>query len=96
MRPIDRFMGKPKSFWAAVRLLSQKVGYSQGGGIIIPSMEDMIKAFADMDIEISELQVQEGPIELAVSLLDYFAERGGSQDWDRECPRQSKQVTCLQ
>ena len=75
MRPTDRFLEKPKSFWAAVRLLSQEVGYSQGGEIIVPSMEDMVRTFADLDFETSGLQVRREPTELAVSLSDYFTER---------------------
>ena len=75
MRPIDRFLGKPKSFWAAVRLLSQEVGYSQGEEIIVPSMEDMVRTFTDLDLEISGLQVRGEPTELAVNLSDYFTER---------------------
>lgn len=75
MKPVDRFLGKPKSFWAAVRLLSQKVGYSQGEEIIIPSMEDMVEAYAGMGFELSKLQAQGEPTELAASLSDYFTER---------------------
>lgn len=75
MKPVDRFLGKPKSFWAAVRLLSQKVGYSQGEEIIVPSMEDMVEAYADMGLELSKLQAQGELTELAASLSDYFTER---------------------
>ncbi|MDE0152643.1 MAG: hypothetical protein OXN23_02090 [Gammaproteobacteria bacterium] len=55
--------------------MSQKVGYSQGEEIIVPSMEGMLEAYAEMGLELSELQDQKGPTDLAISLSDYFTER---------------------
>ena len=75
MRPIDRFLRKPKAFWASVRSLSQEVGYSKGDTIIVPTVEDMKAAFSAMNLDTSHLQVRGEPKELACDLLNYFEER---------------------
>ncbi len=38
MKPDKRFLRQPKSFWANVRSLSQKLGYTEGGQIKIPTL----------------------------------------------------------
>ena len=75
MRPINRFQKKPKSFWASVRFLSQEVGYSKRGIIIVPTMEDVKRAFSDMNLDTSHLEIQGESTELTDDLLDYFTER---------------------
>ena len=75
MRPADRFLRKPKTFWAAVRSLSQKVGYSKGDTIIVPSVDEMKNAFSVMDFDIANLEVQGQQTDLCLDLLDYFTER---------------------
>ena len=75
MRPADRFLRKPKTFWAAVRSLSQKVGYSKGDRIIVPSVDEMKNAFSVMDFDIANLEVQGQQTDLCLDLLDYFTER---------------------
>ena len=75
MRPIDRFLNKPKSFWASVRSLSQKVGYSRGDRIIVPSVESMTEVFSNMQLDPSNLLVEGVSTQLADDLSDYFMER---------------------
>ena len=75
MRPIERFLGKPKSFWAAVRSLSQEVGYSRGGSIIVPRIEQMTEAFSRLGLDSGRVVDAGGPTRLATELLAYFAER---------------------
>lgn len=75
MKPIPRFLNKPKSFWASVRSLSQKVGYSKKGVIVVPTVAQMVAAFENLGLD-SQSLVREGkPTQLATDLLDYFTER---------------------
>jgi len=68
MRPIDKFLHKPKSFWASVRSLSQQVGYSKGNTIIIPSIEQMTKAFTDLNLDSKIIFNNDQPTDLANDL----------------------------
>ena len=75
MKPIPRFLNKPKSFWASVRSLSQKVGYSKKGRIVIPTVAQMAGAFRTLGLDPNSLINNGQPTELATDLLDYFTER---------------------
>lgn len=75
MKPIPRFLNKPESFWASVRSLSQKVGYSKRGTIVIPTVVQMSKAFENLGLDPKSLILEGKPTPLAVDLLDYFTER---------------------
>ena len=75
MRPIGRFLRKPKSFWASVRSLSQKIGYSKEDTIIIPSVQRMATAFDDLGLDPARIMVGDEPTQLANELSDYFTER---------------------
>lgn len=75
MKPSTRYLNKRKSFWAAVRSISQSVGYSKKGKIIVPSQNDLEKAFRKMGMDVKHLSHQEGPTDFAQELLGYFAER---------------------
>ncbi|WP_299031860.1 hypothetical protein [uncultured Sulfitobacter sp.] len=75
MKPIPKFLNKPKSFWASVRSLSQKVGYSKKGTIIIPTIAQMVAAFENLGLDSQSLVREDQPTQLAIDLLDYFTER---------------------
>lgn len=75
MKPIPRFLNKPKSFWASVRSLSQKVGYSKKGKIVIPTIAQMVAAFEKLGLNPHSLVLDGHPTQLATDLLDYFTER---------------------
>lgn len=75
MKPIPRFLNKPKSFWASVRSLSQQVGYSKGDMIIIPKVAQMAAAFKKLGLDSERLFKDGKPTQLATDLLDYFTER---------------------
>ena len=75
MKPIGRFLRKPKSFWASVRSLSQQVGYSKGQNIIIPTPAQMAVAFLKLGLDETKMIDNEKPTPLAVELHEYFVER---------------------
>jgi hypothetical protein len=75
MKPIPRFLNKPKSFWASVRSLSQKVGYSKKGTIVIPTVRQMVSAFETLGLDSQSLVKDGEKTQLATDLLDYFSER---------------------
>ncbi|MYM00324.1 hypothetical protein GR702_21515 [Novosphingobium sp. FGD1] len=75
MKPIDKYLRKPKSFWASVRSLSQKVGYSKGDKIIIPSVKQMADAFDNLGLDSSKIFTGGHATPLAQELHEYFSAR---------------------
>ena len=75
MKPIDKFLRKPKSFWASVRSLSQKVGYSKGDTIIVPTVKQMVSAFDDLGLDSSKIFIGGHATPLAEELHEYFSAR---------------------
>lgn len=75
MKPNERFLAKPKSFWASVRSLSQFVGYSAKGRVIAPSIAQMNDAFANLGLDPATIGTANHPTQLALELRAYFEER---------------------
>lgn len=70
-RPDQRFLRKPKPFWASVRTVSQTVGYTQRGTgrIKVPGLADMQMAFHDLGLSAGVLRASDGsPTALATDL----------------------------
>lgn len=75
MKPEPRFQQQPKSFWATVRSLSEKIGYSKRGEIVIPSPKEMAQAFQDLELNPEKILKEGNPTELCLLLVDYFKYR---------------------
>lgn len=78
MRADPRFGQQPKSFWACVRSLSQHIGYSKRGEILVPTAEQMAKSFAELRLNPSAIIEDGAPTALAELLTSYFAYRAGA------------------
>lgn len=76
MIPNPQFNKLPKSFWAAVRSISQHCGYTQTGAIKIPTVEEMRAAYVTLGMNPGALDL---PLTREASvgeiLSRYFAER---------------------
>lgn len=75
MKPIPKFLNKPKSFWASVRSLSQQIGYSKRDTIIVPTVKQMAEAFTALGLDPTRIFHNGAPTDLANELHDYFKER---------------------
>ncbi len=76
MKPDKRFLRQPRSFWANVRSLSQKLGYTEGGQIKVPSLPAIVTALESLQLSASHLVNRDGkPTEFGITLQDYFAHR---------------------
>lgn len=78
MRPDQRFLRQPKHFWANVRTISQKLGYTERGQRVIkvPSLDEMREALARLGLKSDHLVGAAGkPTALGQSLHDYFTFR---------------------
>ena len=75
MKPIDKFLNQPKSFWASVRSMSQQCGYSRKGQITVPTVEKMEAAFLKLDLDPTNIFKNGNPTKLADDLIEYFQAR---------------------
>ena len=75
MKPNEKFLKKPKSFWANVRSISQVVGYSKDRKIIAPKAWQMVAAFSKLKLDGDLLTSGGSMTELAQDLEEYFEER---------------------
>ena len=84
MKPNEQFLMQPKTFWAYVRSISQKLGYTvkKGalkGSIKIPSLEEMADALIGLELDAATVRTPAGaPTELGTRLMDYFSHRAGA------------------
>jgi hypothetical protein len=78
MRPDERFLNRPKSFWAHVRTVSETVGYTarKTGQVVIPAFLQMVTALEQIGCSTGHVMDGQGrPTELGQTLLDYFEYR---------------------
>jgi hypothetical protein len=78
MRPNPRFLRQPKDFWANVRSVSQRLGYTARGTrrILVPTMRDVVEALHALDLAAGHLLRANGtPNRFGRKLLDYYAYR---------------------
>lgn len=77
MKADSAFSNMPKSFWATVRSVSQKVGYTvRGKGIVkFPTLDEITQAFSDLHLDSEIIQKDGTPTQLASDLLSYYKYR---------------------
>lgn len=78
MKPEERFLKQSKDFWAMVRTISQKLGYTVRNTkqVRVPSLESAKTALSDLGLDPSGLVDQHGNCTvMGELLLDYFSHR---------------------
>lgn len=82
MKPDNRFVGHPKSFWAHIRAISEQVGYTdrKTGGIKVPSLPEIVLALAELSGCSATSRSRGGcqPDAFRVSLAEYFRYRAAT------------------
>ena len=79
--PDDRFLTQTKDFWAHVRTLSQKLGYTQRGSgqVRVPALHECVHAMEDLDLRTDHIANDDGsPTLFGQTLLAYFQHRAGA------------------
>jgi hypothetical protein len=74
MKADPKFISKPKSFWAAIRTVGQKCGYTQRGTgqIKIPTILELEKAYGSLSLDTTKLRNTAGGISAyAEDILKY-------------------------
>ncbi len=78
MKPNSKFNNKNKSFWAAVRTISQEVGYTIRGKklIKVPAIDEIADAFDKLSLDREKIIDENGkPTQIANELIGYFEYR---------------------
>ncbi len=78
MKPEERFLRQPKSFWAMVRTISQHLGCTVRGTrqVRVPSPGEVKTALSELDLEHSQVVDENGrPTEIGELLIGYFSHR---------------------
>ena len=77
MKPNRKFFNRPKSFWAAVRTVSQEVGYTiRGQGQIkVPTVSEIKEAFESLNLAPDVIAESGNPTQLAKDLFAYYTYR---------------------
>lgn len=75
MKPNPRFLLQPKSFWANVRTISQDLGYSNKDPGIVPTIDQIDRAYAKRDLCVKHLVDASGFTPLGNLLVEYLAYR---------------------
>lgn len=77
MKADPKFATLPKPFWAAVRSVSQEIGYTVRGEnqVKIPSISDIRRAFENLRLNPEHIGNTKSSTELANTLLTYYEHR---------------------
>src|SRR4051812_43884454 len=76
MQPDSRFLQQPMIFWANVRTISQKVGYTRRGSILVPTPAEVATAYGSLDLTTHHLFDANGDVtEMGDYLFSYFQYR---------------------
>ncbi|MHB1344954.1 MAG: DUF7687 domain-containing protein [Thermoleophilia bacterium] len=78
MIPNSVFLRQPQHFWANVRLVSQKVGYTARGTgrVLVPTLAEISRALEDLGLESHHISDRTGqPTAFGETLASYFSFR---------------------
>jgi len=77
MKAESKFLNQPLEFWANVKLISQKVGYTdrKASKIKIPTIKEIQKAFFDLGLDDSKILIKGETTAFGDLLLEYFEHR---------------------
>lgn len=83
MQPNKKFENLPPEFWANIKLLNQRLGYTfrkskknPQGGFVIPTIEQIEKVFAKEGLSTKELIAKDKFTAFGKSVVDYMDYRG--------------------
>lgn len=77
MEANPKFSNLPKSFWATVKSVSQKVGYTvRGKGIVkVPTIKEIENAFIALNLDSKKIIEDGQETDLAKQLIEYYSYR---------------------
>jgi hypothetical protein len=76
MKANHKFQNLPLEFWSNVKLISQKVGYTKKGILIVPTLTQIKDVYAHRGLDVSKvISADDTFTEYGQLLIDYFTHR---------------------
>lgn len=76
MRPVKKFLGQPRYFWANVRTIGQAVGYTKKKKISVPTFSEIRSKYQKLGLDPDKIAgADDSPTELGENLNAYFQAR---------------------
>jgi hypothetical protein len=77
MKAESKFLNQPLEFWANVKLISQKVGYTERGTskIKVPTPDEIRRTYAELHLGPSRIIAFDAPTSFGALLTEYFQHR---------------------
>ena len=74
MQAESKFLKQPQEFWANVKLINQKVGYTNRGigTIKVPSIQDIKSAYDKLGLDSSKIVLNNKATAFGSLLIEYF------------------------
>lgn len=74
MQAENKFLNQPHEFWANIKLLSQKIGYTnrRTKSIKVPTLEEIQNAFDKLDLDSSKIIVDNNFTAFGSLIIEYF------------------------
>lgn len=82
MKPESKFLNQPLEFWANVKLISQKVGYTERktSRIKVPTTDEIRRVYVDLHLGPSRIITSDIPTQFGTLLTEYFEHRANFLD----------------
>ncbi len=82
MKAESKFLNQPLEFWANVKLISQKIGYTERktSKIKVPTFHEIQQMYADIRLDSSKIVVNNIPTPFGTLLIQYFQHRASFLD----------------
>jgi len=77
MQAESKFLKQPLEFWANVKLISQKIGYTERktSNIKVPTIDEIEAAFNDLGIDSCRIVTKNKATAFGSLLIEYFQHR---------------------
>jgi hypothetical protein len=77
MKAISRFLNQPLEFWANVKLISQKAGYTERNRsrIKVPTIDQIVQIYEDLNLNPNKIILNGAPTKFASLMIAYFKYR---------------------
>ena len=69
------FKNYNKSFWAIIRSVSQEIGYTKKGNVSVPTTNEIINAFRNLNLDEKTIYTDGAETKLCVDIMSYYQYR---------------------
>lgn len=77
MKAESKFLNQPLEFWANIKLISQKAGYTERkkSRIKVPTIDEIVQMYVELNLNSDKIIINGIPTQFAVLMIEYFQYR---------------------